>query len=130
MLVTPSQRLTPAERIRRRIDFREVYDRGVRLHGRLLTMFVLRTGKPVTRLGIAATRKLGGAIVRNRAKRLIREIFRRNKAGAGVDVVVVPRREALDATFGALEADFLAVLARSRRGSKSEGGSRRQRQIT
>jgi ribonuclease P protein component len=113
--------LTQAERLRRRLDFQQVYDRGVRLHGRLLTIFILQTGQPVSRLGIAATRKLGGAIVRNRAKRLIREIFRRNKAATapagdtGIDVVVVPRREALAATYAALETDFRAVLARSRR---------------
>jgi ribonuclease P protein component len=112
--VAPSQRLTTAERIRRRTDFQQVYDNGVRLHGRLLTIFVLSTCAPVARIGIAATKKLGGAVVRNRAKRLIREVFRRNKQ-PGVDVVVVPRREALSAPFQALETDFRTVLARARR---------------
>jgi ribonuclease P protein component len=114
-VVSPTQRLTAAERIRRRTEFQQVYDQGLRLHGRLLTMFVLRTkGSSAARLGIAATRKLGGAVVRNRAKRLIREVFRRNKAAAGIDLVVVPRREALTASFEALEADFRTVLARAR----------------
>jgi ribonuclease P protein component len=114
-VVSPTQRLTAAERIRRRTEFQQVYDQGLRLHGRLLTMFVLRTrGSSAARLGIAATRKLGSAVVRNRAKRLIREVFRRNKAAAGIDLVVVPRREALTASFEALEADFRAVLARAR----------------
>lgn len=108
------QRLTRPERIRRRTDFQQVYEKGVRLHGRLLTLFVLPTGAQEARLGVAATKKLGGAVVRNRAKRLMREVFRRNKA-AGLDVVVVPRREALGATFEALETDFRAVLARARR---------------
>ena len=76
-------------------------------------MFVLAREGAVGRLGIAATRKFGGAVQRNRAKRLIREIFRRNKIAPGFDVVVIPRRELLDATLSALEADYRALLERS-----------------
>ena len=47
---------------------------------------------------------------RNRAKRLAREVFRRHKLDEGLDVVVVPRREMLDALFTSLEADYRAAL--------------------
>jgi ribonuclease P protein component len=96
----------PAEHIRRRADFQRVYDRGMRVRGRYSTVFLLPTSLAFARLGIAATKKLGGAVVRNRAKRLIREVFRRNKIARGADVVVVPRRELLDASLTALEADY------------------------
>jgi len=66
----------------------------------------------VGRLGIAATKKLGGAVRRNRAKRLIREIFRRNNIAAGFDIVVVPKRELLDASLTALEADYRQNIER------------------
>jgi ribonuclease P protein component len=112
---SPSQRLTPAERIRRRTEFQQVYDKGSRAHGRLLTLFVLKTGGSVGRLGVSATRKLGDAVTRNRAKRLIREVFRRNKSAAGIDVVIIPRREALSVPFDVLEQEFRTVLARARR---------------
>jgi ribonuclease P protein component len=103
------------ERIRRRVDYQRVYDRGVKIHGRLFTLFALPNELPRCRLGIAATRKLGGAVQRNRAKRLIREVFRRNKVPVGVDVVVVPKRELLDASLTALEAEFQQILDRSLR---------------
>ena len=93
----------PAEHIRRRPDFQRVYDQGIRVRGRYSTVFLLPTSLAFARLGIAATKKLGGAVVRNRAKRLIREVFRRNKIARGVDVVIVPRRELLDASLTALE---------------------------
>jgi ribonuclease P protein component len=109
---TPDSTLTPEERIRRRAEFQEVYARGTRLHGRFSVIFVLPTTRTISRLGIAATKKLGGAVERNRAKRLIREIFRRNKIASGFDVVVVPRRELLKASLTALEADYRAVLER------------------
>ena len=108
-------RLRPRERIRRRADFQLVYDKGTRVHGRFSTVFALSNALPVGRLGIAATRKLGGAVQRNRAKRLIREVFRRNKIAPGFDVVVIPKRELLDAGLTALENDYRNSIARSLR---------------
>ena len=109
-------RFRPAERIRRRAEFQQVYEKGVRIHSRYSTVFILANQQQVGRLGIAATRKLGGAVQRNRAKRLIREVFRRNKIASGFDVVVVPKRELLDASLNALETDYRTLLERRRIG--------------
>jgi ribonuclease P protein component len=103
------------ERVRRRSEYKTVYDSGTKIHGRLFTLFSLPTELPHGRLGIAATRKLGGAVQRNRAKRLIREVFRRNKPVRGVDVVVIPKRNLLDASLTALESEFRQILSRSLR---------------
>ena len=100
------------ERIRRRTEFKHVYEKGTRVHGRYSTIFVLPNSRGVGRLGIAATKKLGGAVQRNRAKRLIREVFRRNKIASGFDVVVVPRRELLEASLSAIETDYRSTLER------------------
>ncbi len=114
-----TQDLSAQERIRRRADFQQVYEHGQRTHARFMTLFVLPNRLPVTRLGGAATRKLGDAVHRNRAKRLVREVFRRNKTLPGFDVVVVPRRELLDAEFSALEADYRTALRRRVRPPRS-----------
>jgi ribonuclease P protein component len=108
----------PNERIHRRAEYQQIYDRGVKTHGRYLTLFTLSNSLPVGRLGIAATRKLGGAVERNRAKRLIREVFRRNKLAPGFDIVVIPKRELLDASLTALETEFRHTLERSLRRKK------------
>jgi len=94
------------------VDFERVYELGTRIGGRYSTTFVLANGQAASRLGIAATRKLGGAVVRNRAKRLIREVFRRNKITSGYDIVIVPKRPLLDAALTALEADYRATIER------------------
>jgi ribonuclease P protein component len=104
--------LARAERVRRRPDFERAYSGGARIHGRFMTMFVMPNGGTSARLGVAATRKLGPAVDRNRAKRLAREVFRRHKVDAGLDIIVVPRREMLDAPFATVEADYLALLVR------------------
>lgn len=105
-------RFRPNERIRRRVEFQRVYEHGARIQGHYSTLFVLPNKQEVGRLGIAATKKLGGAVQRNRAKRLIREVFRRNKIAPGLDVVVVPRPKLLEASLTALEADYRTALER------------------
>ena len=104
--------LRRTDRVRRRPEFERAYDTGTRIHGRFMMLFVVPNGGATSRLGVAATRKLGSAVERNRAKRLAREIYRRHTRAAGLDVIIVPRREMLDAPFASLEADYLAALAR------------------
>src|ERR1700680_19829 len=105
-------KLRACERIRRRADFQQTYAHGARVQGRYSTLFILPNKLDVGRLGIAATKKLGGAVQRNRAKRLIREVFRHNKIAPGFDVVVVPKRDLLQATLTVLEADYRSILER------------------
>ena len=108
-------RFRPAQHIRRRQDFQQVYDQGARHGGRLMTVFILPRAGDVTRLGLAATRKLGGAVQRNRAKRLIREIFRRHRHPPGLDIVVVPRAALLEAPWQVIEAEYAACVDRRAR---------------
>ena len=114
--------LTAAERIRRRSEFNRVYEQGSRATGRYLSILFLRRSSGLSRVGIVATRKLGGATHRNRAKRLIRELFRRNKPTESLDLVVIPRPELLHVPFSKLEIDFRAAVAKPRR--KTNGNPR------
>ena len=105
-------RFTSGEHVRKRAEFELIYKTGFKRSGRLMTMFTREREMGVARLGIAATRKMGAAVQRNRAKRLVRELFRHNKPAVSVDVVVVPRREILEARYDRLEAEFLSLLSR------------------
>jgi ribonuclease P protein component len=111
------ERLRPWERIRRRPEFERVYNQGVRIQARFMTLFVLPNAGDAARLGVAATRKLGSAVIRNRAKRLAREVFRRSKDRTGLDIVIVPRLGMLDASFATLQHDLEQALARTGRSS-------------
>lgn len=101
-------------RVRRRPEFERAYEGGVKVRGRLLMLFAVPNGRSHPRLGVAASRKVGTSVKRSRAKRLARELFRRHKVVHGIDIVIVPRRELLDAPFATVEADYLAALGRIR----------------
>ena len=87
----------------------------MRVRARLMTVIARPNTLGQSRLGIAATRKLGGAVVRNRAKRLVREVFRHAAVPPGLDIVVIPRTDMLDADFRTIESEFRYALRRAGR---------------
>jgi ribonuclease P protein component len=109
----PSNALPPSRRIRRRGEFQRVFDAGRRAHGRYLTIIAAPSAGPDSRLGIVASKKLGGAVVRNRAKRLIRQVFRTEASPAvAYDLVIIPKHTALQAVITELVSDYKATLKR------------------
>lgn len=87
----------------------------MRIRARLMTVVALPNELGRGRLGIAATKKLGGAVVRNRAKRLVRELYRHGEVPRGLDIVVIPRPDMLNADFRTIEAEFRYALRRASR---------------
>jgi ribonuclease P protein component len=99
--------------VRRRSEFQQIFKNGYRVGSRYFTLLLSPNAGSSTRLGIVASRKLGDAVHRNRAKRLIRELFRLNDTSAtGIDVVVIPRRELFDAAYAELDRDFRTAWRR------------------
>ncbi len=66
------------------------------------------------RLGVVVTKKLGNAVVRNRCKRVCRELFRlaRPALPANLDLVLIPRASLADANFAALQQEWRSLVGR------------------
>lgn len=73
--------------------FSKLYKKGTRISGCGATAYYLKTKRPYNRFGITAGKKVGGAVERNRAKRIIRAAYRKNELlfPWGCDIVIVAR---------------------------------------
>ena len=115
-LTTPSllgSRLPKAERIRKRPDFIRIQSEGRKVITKHLLAFYLFADAGPARLGITASRKVGGAVERNRVKRLLREAFRHGKQELphGLLLVLIAKPHAPSATLREL-CDELAEVRR------------------
>ena len=114
--MTSDERFRPQDRIRKRSEYQAIYDNGRRIPSSSFVLFLRANDLGRPRLGITVTRRIGGAVRRNRGKRLIREIFRRHKAElSNVDIVVNGRPALPDMEYVDLEREFLARLVPFRR---------------
>ena len=91
--------------------FRRAYNRGKSAADSCLALYVRRNGRKDNRLGLTVSTKLGHAVVRNKVRRRLREIYRLNedKLIPGVDVVIVARVRAAGTPYARLERSFLKL---------------------
>ena len=90
-------------------EFRRMYRKGASAVGPYLVLYCRRNGLDHNRLGITVSVKLGKAVVRNRARRRLREIYRLNqqKLQSGWDIVLVARGRSVDGSYAAMNDSFL-----------------------
>ena len=102
----------------RKAEFQRAYAKGKRLSSRFFIAYVLSTAESVLRVGVVASRRVGGAVERNRAKRLLREVFRRNKPPKAVaaDVVLIARATISEASYKDVEKAYITGVLRALEG--------------
>lgn len=107
------QRLRRHERLTARTDYTRCYQHGQRLRTRYFTVYAHHRGGCVTRLGLAVGKAVGIAVVRNRVKRRLRELFRRRKAliPRGYDLFVRAVPASASAPYVTLEAAWCEAMA-------------------
>ncbi len=114
-------------RVRRKSDYNEIHRKGVRVRSADFQIVALfRPQRGFARFGMAVSKKVGGAVIRNRLRRLFRECFRLSRHSfPSVDLVVIPRPEArrfadgkLDALYAELGPLMVKACAQAQKGGK------------
>lgn len=84
--------------LRRTSDFQRAFRQGKSAAGQYVVVYAVPNNLPVARLGFPVGKRLGGAVRRNRIKRMLREAARlaQNMPCKGYDMVIVPRRKMVD----------------------------------
>ena len=102
-------------RLRRTRDEQRVYALGKSWRHPLLVLVAHPNGLDLSRVGVTASRRLGGAVARNRAKRLLREAARHlyPQFGAGWDVMLIARNGILKAKEPQVEEALASLLKRA-----------------
>ena len=102
--------------LRNSADIRLIFKEGRRATCPLFTLLYRRNDLDRTRVGVVVGKKLGGAVARNRAKRRFRELGRLSldDLPAGLDLLILPKREAVAIPAGRLRENWHMVLARAR----------------
>jgi ribonuclease P protein component len=112
-----------ATRVRKRVEFERIQKGGARVSTRTFVLVVAgRRDKKPARLGITASRKIGGAVTRNRAKRLVREAFRvtSDLFPPGIDVVVIVRKPPGDMKTADVVAEWRSAAKQLARRAEEE----------
>jgi len=109
-------KLLKKSRLRKRSLFRKVYEEGRFVANKMMAFHFMPNPDHSRRIGLSAGKKLGGAVVRNRCKRRLRECCRlhQNEMPAGMDLIIVARRSLVNAKWEAIVGAFLEALRRSR----------------
>ena len=102
-------------RLTRSVPFREAYDQNRKFVGRFMVMWLRSAPDTALRLGVVSSRKVGPAVVRNRARRRLREAWRRLRPElcGDVDVVIAARATLPAASWEALNADLRGLAGRA-----------------
>ena len=104
--------MDPAVTVKENYEFRRIYRKGKSAVSPQLVIYCQRNRRGHSRLGVSVSTKLGCAVVRNRVRRRIREIYRLNKAKMlpGYDLIVVARVRAVEADYQKLDRTYLRLL--------------------
>jgi ribonuclease P protein component len=107
-----SSTLPKSERLQRGYQFRGAYESGRKFVGRFVVLYMVDDSAAARALGVVTSRKIGGAVVRNRARRLLREAYRLNKQKLKTNLqIVMVARSAINGKHRQdVEADLLRLF--------------------
>ncbi|SFC85098.1 ribonuclease P protein component [Butyrivibrio sp. YAB3001] len=105
-----------SESLKKTSDFRNVYQNGKSYANKFIVLYVWENGGSNNKIGISCSKKIGNSVVRHRFSRLVRESYRlhENAFNSGLNVVIVARACARDASFFDIEESLISLAGKAR----------------
>ena len=102
-------------RLKKRYQFNYVYKSGEHFSGEHMVLYVVSSKTKNIKVGLAVTKKIGHAVVRNRVRRKLREIIKKQvpTLKQNYNIIVVARENISEASFDKLSAEFLKLLKKA-----------------
>ncbi|HSH34929.1 ribonuclease P protein component [Schnuerera sp.] len=99
-------------RLRNNDDFQKVYKKGKKYWNRNLILFVMKNGLDYSRVGFTVSKKIGNSVIRNRVKRRLKEIFRKNfnNMKEEYDIIIIPKKNVINIEHKELESAMFHIL--------------------
>lgn len=100
--------------LKKNSEFRRLYSRGKSAVSPYMVVYCRKNGRDINRVGYTVSVKLGHAVVRNRVRRRLREIYRLNSPAlrTGWDIVIVARGRCVDAPYSKMDEAFLSLCGK------------------
>ncbi len=118
-------------RLAKKADYNRVYRHGKSIANHQFVMYLLPQPRiEHFRLGISVSKKVGNAVVRNRIRRLVKEVARihKDKINPHVDLIFIARKPAADLTFHDVEKSLLHLLWKSSQPAEGKNGFKKRPQ--
>ena len=105
-----------SESMKKTKDFHNVYENGKSYANRFIVLYVWENGGSNNKIGISCSKKIGNSVVRHRFSRLVREAYRlqENVFNSGLDIVVVARACAREASFFDIQDSLIRLAGKAR----------------
>ncbi|MDD3776127.1 MAG: ribonuclease P protein component [Crenarchaeota archaeon] len=102
----------PFTTIKRKSDFNRIYHQGQRTDGRYLKVYIAENDLDMLRAGISTGKYIGNSVVRNRIRRIIKEVLRKTgQKQKGLDLLIIAKKESAFATYEQLKQFLNQVLS-------------------
>ncbi|MBM7624302.1 ribonuclease P protein component [Sporohalobacter salinus] len=105
-----------SERLTKTHQFKRVYNQGNSISNNLVVLYTLKRSSGNRRIGFSVSKKVGNAVVRNRIKRILKEIYRRNKSELinNIDLVFIARQGISSASYQEIKNSVFDLFAKAK----------------
>lgn len=102
----------PQERIKKKQEFLFLYKKGKRYKGKYFNLVYFPNNLDFSRMAVIVSKKIGNAVSRNKIKRWMRDLFRRNKGllKDHFDILIVVKRDIQEASWSSLHESYIIAI--------------------